>query len=366
MAFFGVNIRQKNGSQRNEKTEIAFPQLNASPQVELAKPKYQEVDTLAVDDLLSEADVYWTYGKWHDAMQIYDWWITSNGNSSGLANRINDVARKYLDCAVKAMDFDAFQRMMWQLIDQGVDKDFLREMAVFGLMRDPSNFDIIGIAEAVDVDENRIISIAQKMVDKEKTPGQRKADLWKRNKSDARKLSGDNDKKVGAIGGDILLVNGSTSEDDNIFISASDANLFSIFYGEDYLADSASMAHQWKAEAVMEHLRKEMESQPLKLTVYVDYLRIAHGEGLRQEYANALLALFSVLLSANAGNGLRRRLLASGRLLGQHHIFDFLSGAKGKDFMEVTNMVRFTPSLYVPEKAWEKSGEWMLPLVREA
>ncbi|EGQ61532.1 hypothetical protein GGI1_07217, partial [Acidithiobacillus sp. GGI-221] len=42
--------------------------------------------------------------------------------------RINEVARKYLDCAAKAMDFDAFYRMMRRLIDRGVDHGFLQDM----------------------------------------------------------------------------------------------------------------------------------------------------------------------------------------------------------------------------------------------
>jgi hypothetical protein len=124
----------------------------------------------------------------------------------------------------------------------------------------------------------------------------------------------------------------------------------------------------WKTESVMAHLRREMESRPMRLTVYVDYLRIAHGEGMRDEYAATLLALFSVLLSANAGSGLRRRLLASGRLLGHHWIFDFLSGSQGREFVAVARKVRdcrlqATSSVYVPERAWAKSTEWMQPLV---
>jgi hypothetical protein len=136
----------------------AVPLQGANPQVSIAPIKNQEVDALHQDDLLGEADVYWTYGKWHDAMQIYEWWIGNYG--VGISN---DVARKYLDCAAKAMDFEAFYRMMRKLIDQNVDRVFLQDMAVFGIMRDPSNFDLIGIAEEVNVDESRIISIAQKV-----------------------------------------------------------------------------------------------------------------------------------------------------------------------------------------------------------
>lgn len=345
----------------------------------------QEVDRLLDDDLLGEADVYWTYGKWHDAMQIYEWWVGNNGAGSG-----NEVARKYLDCAAKAMDFDAFYRMMRRLIDQQVDQAFLQDMAVFGLMRDPSNFDLIGIAEAVDVEESRIISIAQKVVDAEKTPGQRKSDLWKRNQNDAGKISGGPqagnihgrvmDAGSDNLGGGLMLVRATSGKDYDDDINRHDARLFGVLCGQSYLDDSAAVVDHWKIESVMEHLRREMESRPMRLTVYVDYLRIAHGEGMRDEYAATLLALFSVLLSANAGSGLRRRLLASGRLLGQHWVFDFLSGSQGREFMAVAHKVRdcrqsacgasvadlqATPSIYVPEKAWAKSTEWSLPLVFE-
>jgi hypothetical protein len=337
----------------------------------------QEVDHLADEDLLGEADVYWTYGKWHDAMQIYEWWIGNHG--AGISN---EVARKYLDCAAKAMDFDAFYRMMRRLIDRGVDHGFLQDMAVFGLMRDPSNFDLIGIAEAVDVEESRIISIAQKVVDAEKTPGQRKADLWKRNRNDAGKISEGPAGKSDAGGGSglhlsqpagpamdtgdtSLLVRATSGKDYDSTITRQEAGIFGILCGESYLDDSAAVVDHWKIESVMEHLRREMECRPMRLTVYVDYLRIAHGEGMRDEYAEVLLALFSVLLSANAGSGLRRRLLASGRLLGQHWIFDYLSGSQGREFMAVAHKVQETASVYVPEKVWSKSRAWMQPLVLE-
>ena len=332
------------------------------------------MDALVADDLLGEADVYWTYGKWHDAMQIYEWWIGNHGTGSG-----NEIARKYLDCAAKAMDFDAFYRMMRRLIDQEVSQEFLQDMAVFGLMRDPSNFDLIGLAEAVGVEESRIIGIAQKVVDAEKTPRERKSDLWKRNRNDAGRISGATlaggaTLAVGATSAEptpswddkpVMLVRGTCGKDyqDTGLVSRENVNHFGILCGADYLDDSAAVVDPWKIESVMAHLRREMESRPMKLTVYVDYLRIAHGEGMREEYAAVLLVLFSVLLSANAGSGLRRRLLASGRLLGQHWVFDFLSGSKGQEFMAVAHRIQDTPSIYVPENAWSKSPEWMRPLV---
>ena len=365
----------------NPQVAIALP-LQALQAATRANPKNQEVDNLATDDLLGEADVYWTYGKWHDAMQIYEWWIGNNGTGSGNEVALQATARKYLDCAAKSMDFEAFCRMMEKLIGQNADQAFLQDMAVFGLMRDPSNFDLIGIAEAVDVEESRIISIAQKVVDAEKTPGQRKADLWKRNQNDAGKISWDTGAggvPPGAIhgsatdaegrdhhlGGDLILVRATSGKDYDGTVNRYEAGIFGILCGEACLDDSAAVVDHWKIESVMEHLRREMESRPMRLTVYVDYLRIAHGEGMRDEYAATLLALFSVLLSANAGSGLRRRLLASGRLLGQHWIFDFLSGSQGREFMAVAHKVRETASVYVPEKAWAKSTEWSLPLVLE-
>ena len=382
MRRFGLNIdgglfaRAVTG---DDEPRPQFPHVQVTPEYAPAPvQKNQEVDVLVADDLLGEADVYWTYGKWHDAMQIYEWWIGNNGTGIG-----NEVARKYLDCAAKAMDFDAFYRMMRRLIDQQVDQGvgtlqgFLQDMAVFGLMRDPSNFDLIELAEAVDVEESRIISIAQKVVDAEKAPGQRKSDLWKRNRNDAGKISGGAPvvgnhaggtagSAVNADGeGNTMLVMATSGKDYDSMITRHEAGIFGILCGADYLDDSAAVVDHWKIESVMAHLRREMECRPMRLTVYVDYLRIAHGEGMRDEYAEVLLALFSVLLSANAGSGLRRRLLASGRLLGQHGIFDFLSGSQGREFMAVAHKVRDTPSVYVPEKAWAKSPEWMQPLVCE-
>ncbi|EGQ63612.1 hypothetical protein GGI1_20533, partial [Acidithiobacillus sp. GGI-221] len=166
----------------------------------------------------------------------------------------------------------------------------------------------------------RIISIAQKVVDAEKTPGQRKADLWKRNRNDAGKISGGTVSATDAGGfaglqPTILLVRATSGKDYDSTVTREEAGIFGILCGESYLDDSAAVVDHWKIESVMAHLRREMECRPMRLTVYVDYLRIAHGEGMREEYAEVLLILFSVLLSANAGSGLRRRLLASGRLL---------------------------------------------------
>ena len=362
MQLFGLNIGRSSKPTGADAIRIDTPRHYVEPHASAAI-SVQEVDHLADDDLLGEADVYWTYGKWHDAMQIYEWWISNHG-----AGTSNEVARKYLDCAAKAMDFDAFYRMMRKLIEQQIDQSFLQDMAVFGLMRDPSNFDLIGIAEAVNVEESRIISIAQKVVDSEKTPGQRKADLWKRNRSDAGKISGGPVSAIeagGNLAGNPMLVRATSGKDYNDTVNRHEASIFGILCGEAGLDDSAAVVDHWKIESVMEHLRREMESRPMRLTVYVDYLRIAHGEGMRDEYAAVLLALFSVLLSADAGSGLRRRLLASGRLLGQHWIFDFLSGSQGREFMEVAHKVRDTPLVYVPERAWAKSKEWMQPLVLE-
>ena len=370
MQLFGLKIRREKRTEaiREEvmDADLSNIKIYTGPQAPWMTPKDQEVDCLATDDLLGEADVYWTYGKWHAAMQIYEWWVGSNGTGPA-----HEVARKYLDCAAKAMDFEAFYRMMRKLIDQNVDRGFLQDMAVFGLMRDPSNFDLIGIAETVEVEESRIISIAQKVVDAEQTPGQRKNDLWKRNRSDAGGLSDG----VGALhgvgsavavsGDSLMLVTATASKDYESVVSSADANFFGALCGAGYLDDSAAVVDHWKIESVMEHLRREMESRPMNLTVYVDYLRITHGEGLREEYAATLLALFSVLLSANAGSGLRRRLLASGRLLGQYWIFDFLSGSQGREFMALARKVQASTSVYVPEKAWAKSSDWMQPLACE-
>ena len=251
--------------------------------------------------------------------------------------------------------------------------EFLQDMAVFGLMRDPSNFDLIGLAEEVDVEESRIIGIARKVVDAEKTPGQRKSDLWKRNRNDAGRISGGSPAMAAPVGGNhagdhntlTMLVRATSGKDYDSAVTRHEAGIFGMLCGESWLDDSAAVVDHWKIESVMAHLRREMECRPMRLTVYVDYLRIAHGEGMREEYAAALLALFSVLLSADAGSGLRRRLLASGRLLGQHEIFDFLSGSKGREFMAVAHKVRDTQSVYVPEKAWAKSQEWMRTLVQQ-
>ena len=382
MKLFGLSVGKIARERHRGQIETGHPRRPGNTWT-FSTASTQEVDPLEASDLLGEADVYWTYGKWHDAMQIYEWWIGNDGTGPGNEAALQATARKYLDCAAKAMDFDAFARMMRRLIDQQVDQTFLQDMAVFGLMRDPSNFDLIGLAEEVDVEESRIIGIAQKVVDAEKTPGQRKSDLWKRNRTDAGRLAADGLAADGLAtvaaegsytsnGSGCALVVATSAKDyqDMLGFGSHQAQVFGILCGVDFLDDSAAVVDHWKIESVMTHLRREMECRPMKLTVYIDYLRIAHGEGMRDEYAEVLLTLFSVLLSANAGSGLRRRLLASGRLLGQHWIFDFLSGSNGREFMAVARKVRecrlqATSLVYVPEKAWAKSIEWMLPLVLE-
>ncbi len=68
----------------NTEADQSSARIYVNPQVAIALPKNQEVDNLATDDLLGEADVYWTYGKWHDAMLIYEWWIGNNGGGSAI------------------------------------------------------------------------------------------------------------------------------------------------------------------------------------------------------------------------------------------------------------------------------------------
>ena len=324
----------------------------------------QEIDTLEQDDLLGEADVYWTYGRWHEAMPIYGWWISAYG--PGLENR---VARRYLDCAAKAMDFTAMVSMLRQLIAQQVDSEFLREISVAGLMHDPSNFELMKIAEEVGVEASRIVQIAQRVVEKEITPAQRKQELWRRNRLDAQNLSSAD--PLGAQwenGPGQELVQGRANtpvfqKPDALLAPERIARLFGCLCGEPYLDDSAILVDTWKIEQVLAQKRRRMHARPLQLAVAVDVLRLAHGESHRDDYAMDLLSFCSILLSANAGSGLRRRLLSAGRLLGQHPIFDFLSSSPGKDFLPVAEQVQQSATCYVPETAWKRSQEWMQPLV---
>jgi hypothetical protein len=318
-----------------------------------------KVDDLDSSDLLSEADVYWTYGKWGDAMQIYAWWIMSNTD-----RMVAPVVEKYLDCCVKAMDFESFGVMMERIMPlrssrNGVTDDFLRKMAVIGVLHKPDDFNLIAIAEAVGVEESRLISIAEKVVEEEKTPVQKKAKLWSDNKFDAKKLSS-GDLDVHEDAHVISLI--KSDKRDAYEPTYYEQSLFGNLCGVKWIADSAADIEEWKLQAVIKKLDNDISARPLDLVKYIDYLQFAHAEGMKDEYARILLVLFSILYSANAGDGLKRRLLAAGKILGQQHIFELLSGSSGKSFLSITKELEETGT-YVPDAAWRKSEEYFVPLI---
>lgn len=62
-----------------------------------ATPTSPQADVRDLDgeDLLAEAEVYWTYGHWRNAMDLYYWWIpthTAPDRTTGRAGSFSTVA----------------------------------------------------------------------------------------------------------------------------------------------------------------------------------------------------------------------------------------------------------------------------------
>lgn len=321
-------------------------------------PPQADVRDLDGEDLLAEAEVYWTYGHWRDAMDLYRWWIHAHG--TGPDHR---TGRQFFDCCIHAAAMDAFVEMLDHLWNQRCPAAFLQEMAVMGLMHDPGNFDLIRWANDLEVESGKIEAIAYRVIAQEETPAEKKSKLWKRSRKEANHLARQNDAVPGKEA-PLVIARAGRAGAWNRHSPLTDAEKLACGHlSGSVILDDSSTADEELFEAVRVALEREVHTRPHNLGAHVDLLRILHGEGMRREYATALLRLAVILLAADAGKALRRRMLAIGRLLGSSPIFDDLSVA-GDDFETVVALAS-RQGLYVPENMFMRHPAWNVPLVRE-
>jgi len=107
----------------------------------------------------------------------------------------------------------------------------------------------------------------------------------------------------------------------------------------------------------------EVLSHPRNLGVQSELLRILHNEGLLQDYARWLLYLFLVLFaSGNAGRDLRTRLLAAGKLLGPHPLWDLLASRPNWEQLEAWRCQYTVPE---PAQIWQGINPHYRDLIQE-
>lgn len=310
------------------------------------EPKTSELDG---DDILAEADVYWTYGKWWDAIDLYKWWINANGTGDD-----NKVALRYFECCVKASAEEPLIKMARQLMaDDSANHmaEFLKNVAIMGLMYNPSSFELIKLANDVNVEADKIESIAVKVVKTRETPAEKKQKLWQNTKKQAQNITSQQNSSE-FLENLPLILNGDT---------LSSKDLDSITYngaytllGPEVLDDSAYQSNDL-LHLVLAGMSRVIESNSKNLGLLVDTLFITHNEGLRSDYTLLLLRLFTILNIYNAGKSLKRRLLAMGKLLGYNPVFDQMN-TDLEGLLSLQN--EYDSGFYLDEKELQKSSEW--------
>lgn len=333
--------------------EVRHRQGTAIRDTEGSEPKTAELDG---DDILAEADVYWTYGKWWDAIDLYKWWINAYGIGED-----NKVGFKYFECCVKASAEEPLLKMARQLIAKNTNNqmdEFLKSVAIMGLMYNPSSFELIKLANDVHVEADKIEAIAVKVVNTRETPAEKKQKLWRNTKKQAQNIT----QQKGSVDYTEnlpLVLNGAhlTTIDLSIISQNGVYTLLSPDVLDDYAYKSNDLLH-----LVLSGMNHVIESNAKNLGLLVDGLFITHNDGLRTDYALLLLRLFTVLSIYNAGKSLKRRLLAMGKLLGYNPIFDQMNtGIIG--LISLQN--EYDPNFYLDEKELQKSPEWNTLLFKE-
>lgn len=307
---------------------------------------------LDLEDMLAEADVYWTYGKFHDALMIYTWWISADGMGTPYHHALFEtqkrIATRAIDCAVQAQDFKACEEILMTLRSSAYPDTFMAEQGIYALRHDPGNFFLIEFCNAYEENAEVIEKITERAAIRAESETEKKAKLWKKNRTDANKIAITEGKsKVSRItwnfsdrGVDLLkTVLHSMNNDDalqyatiafsEIEMTAEEARIIGNMAGTGLLEDDAGglcpKLNSQIFESVFSAMRTEVITRPQNLGIQVEMLRVLHDEGDLSRYAQWLFHLHVVLVSFGGGVELRRRLLAAGKLLGPHPLWDILS-----------------------------------------
>ncbi len=321
--------------------------------------------SLNMDDMLAEADVYWTYGKFHDALIIYRWWLESDGLGTPYtmdtekATEQKRVAFRAVDATVQVQDFKLCEIILIVLEKAGYPKEFLAEQGLYALKHDPSNFFLIEYCNNYTEDNATIESIVQKTVIRNETAQEKKAKLWKKNRTDANKIAVTSGKsRVSRMtwdfsdrGVDLLTTALHQMNDDDairyaniafsdLTINESESRILGNLCGTGLLEDDAGglcpSLNESIFESIFQAMVVEAHTRPQNLGIQVEILRILHDEGDLSRYAQWLFHLTVVLFRFGSGESLRRRLLAAGKLLGPHPLWDKLSTYMDVDTLKKT------------------------------
>lgn len=307
---------------------------------------------LSLDDIVAEADVYWTYGRFHEAAVIYQWWLSAEGMgtpySEANATFQKTIAHRAIDSTVQAQDFQLCEDILQGLENAKYPESFLAEQGMLALHHDPGNFFLIDFCNTYEKNPDAIERIIQKMAIRLESSEEKKAKLWKRNRTDANRIAAtDGKSKVSRItwnfcgrGEDLLTHTLRRMEDDDVLryasiammdvrIDADEAAAIGNLAGTALLEDDAGglcpELNEQIFEAVFAAMRKEAITRPQNLGIQVEMLRVLHDEGRTLQYAQWLFHLSVVLFHFQSGAELKRRLLAAGKLLGSHPVWDALS-----------------------------------------
>lgn len=310
-----------------------------------------EVLDIKPEDMLAEADVYWTYGKFHDALAIYQWWITTRGSGQPyfLDNAVQQelIASRLVDCAIQAQDFSLCADILVTLESGCYPKKFLGEQGLIALRHDPGNFFLIEFCNKY-IDDASIEKIVKKESIRNESAADKKAKLWKKNRTDANKIAiTDGKQKVSRIdwnfsnrGIDLLTCALKEMNDDDALRYANIAFMDIVMTEEEFKIignmagtgllenDSGGLCPELNYQiyhSVFEAMRIEASSKPTNIGIQVEMLRVLHDECDLKNYVQWLFHLSVVLFSFNGGESLKRRLIAIGKLLGPHPLWDRLS-----------------------------------------
>lgn len=326
-----------------ESTHIEKPNLRVVEEKSSGPGQSSELD---FEDIIAEAEVYWAYGKWHDALALYQWWLESNGAGSPFNQGISaqkSIAEKAIDCTIQARDSDYTLTILNIIKDAKYPDDFILQQSILALKRDPSNFKLIQFCNYFDDAKDTINSIVKEEEIRKETMREKKDKMWKKSALDANRISTAPVSRVSWS-----FVNSGTNlfkylttklenpekldllkltklSDDLGFELSIIANMVGTSaIGEDRAGSNDTLEDSVFA-SVKQSMYDELEVYPENLGIHVELLKILHDRGLTEEYSIALLRLVSVLNTYSAGTPLKRRLLSAGKILGYSPLWDTLS-----------------------------------------
>ncbi|WP_241799093.1 hypothetical protein [Acidithiobacillus caldus] len=401
MALFGFGKKKSRATERAAGRGVDHPadraaapsvptSASVAPSATVTMPAVpQENVEISVEDLLAEADVYWTYGRFSEALPLYRWWLETTGAGTpfheGKSLQLK-VARNAVDAATQAQDFAQSVQILKHLQAAGYPESFLAGWGLMALRMDPGNFELIGFCNQFEGIGDDIQGIIKKEELRKESAAEKRARLWKRNQLDANRAVVQKGGRLSRLtwdfvdrGRDLLAAAVAQIDDPEramalaaiamtpVQMNPEERQVLATMGGAGLLEDDAGgLDPAFNAEAfaaLYERMVAEVLSHPRNLGVQSELLRILHNEGLLQDYARWLLYLFLVLFaSGNAGRDLRTRLLAAGKLLGPHPLWDLLASRPNWEQLEAWRCQYTVPE---PAQIWQGINPHYRDLIQE-